>query len=70
MSIYNLEWRFKTKMKNKFGMPCRIVCNTSTMNSCCVEFEDGTRMITSKNSVKNINFKIKNIQDNQIQLDL
>jgi hypothetical protein len=34
-----------------YGRRCRVVCR-GRMNSCLIEFEDGTRVISSRNAVR------------------
>lgn len=33
------------------GQPCRVTAR-GKMNSCCVQFPDGYRMITSRNAIR------------------
>lgn len=33
------------------GQPCRVIAR-GKLNSCCVEFEDGYKMITSRNAIR------------------
>lgn len=35
------------------GRRCRMVCR-GAMNSCLIEFEDGTRVVTSRNAVRRV----------------
>lgn len=45
--------RVRTKLGHRFGQRCRIVARGS-MNSCLVEFEDGTKVVTSRNFLRKV----------------
>ncbi len=44
-------WRVRTRLPERFGTRCRVVVRGS-MNSAMVEFEDGYRVITSRNYLR------------------
>lgn len=46
-------WRVKTKFPERKGQRCRVLVR-GAMNSCLVEFEDGFRVITSRNYIRRI----------------
>ena len=41
-------WRVKTRLPERFLTPCRVIAR-GRMNTCLIEFEDGLRVITSRN---------------------
>lgn len=51
MTAYTHVWRWRKYLPERFGQPCRILA-TGAMNAACVEFEDGTRHITSCYAVR------------------
>lgn len=44
-------WRVHTRLPERFGQRCSVLVR-GTMNSCLVEFEDGLRVITSRNYLR------------------
>lgn len=46
-------WRIRKWLPERFGQPCRLLAR-GKMNSCLVEFADGTRVITSRWSVRKL----------------
>lgn len=48
---YNLIWRVRTRLPERFGQRCRVVIRGG-MNSALVEFEDGYQVITSRNYMR------------------
>lgn len=44
-------WRVRTRLPERFGQPC-IVLARGSMNSCLVQFEDGYKVITSRNYIR------------------
>ena len=42
---------YRWDRQGRKGQTCRLLAR-GKMNSCCVEFEDGYRMITSRNAIK------------------
>ena len=46
-------WRIKTRLPERKGQHCRLVAR-GRLNSCLVEFADGTRVVTSRWSVRKI----------------
>jgi len=44
-------WRVRTRLPDRFGTLCRVNVR-GAMNSCEVEFEDGYRVITSRNYLR------------------
>lgn len=45
-------WRVRTKLPERFGQLCRVLVRSKRMNSALVEFEDGYKVITSRNYVR------------------
>jgi hypothetical protein len=41
-------WRVKTRLPERYMTPCRVLAR-GKLNTCLVEFEDGYRVITSRN---------------------
>ena len=41
-------WRVKTRLPERYGTPCKVLAR-GRLNSCLVEFEDGYRVVTSRN---------------------
>ena len=46
-------WRIKTRLPERKGQQCRVLAR-GKLNSCLVEFADGTRVVTSRWSVRKI----------------
>jgi hypothetical protein len=44
-------WRVRTRLADRFGQPCRVIAR-GALNSILVEFEDGYRVVTSRNYVR------------------
>lgn len=53
MGDYPYYWRVKTRLPERKGQPCRVLVR-GAMNSCLVEFEDGFKVVTSRNYVRKI----------------
>jgi len=47
MNSYPMYWRVRTRLPERFGQRCRVLCR-GAMNSCAVEFADGYRVVTSR----------------------
>jgi hypothetical protein len=45
------RWRVRTRLPERFGQLCRVLVRGG-MNSCLVQFEDGYRVVTSRNYVR------------------
>ena len=43
-------WRVKTRLPERYMALCRVIVR-GRMNSCLVEFEDGYKVVTSRNYV-------------------
>lgn len=54
-------WRVKTRLPERYMTPCRVIVR-GRMNSCLVEFEDGYRVVTSRNYVMKWETMQKRIQ--------
>lgn len=50
---YKYYWRVKTRLPDRTGQPCNVLAR-GKMNNCLVEFQDGYRVITSRNYVRRI----------------
>jgi hypothetical protein len=44
-------WRIKTRLPERKGERCRVIAR-GKLNSCLVEFADGTRVVTSRWSLR------------------
>jgi hypothetical protein len=51
-TIYEMIWRVRTRLPERFGQRCRVLVVARRLNSVLVEFEDGYRVVTSKNFVR------------------
>jgi hypothetical protein len=49
---YPYVWRVRTRLPERFGQACRMLVRARTMNSCLLEFEDGYRVVTSRNYIR------------------
>jgi hypothetical protein len=49
---YPLVWRVSTRLPERKGQQCRVLVRSRRMNSALVEFEDGYRVVTSRNYVR------------------
>jgi hypothetical protein len=48
---YRYVWRVRTRLPERFGSLCAVLVR-GAMNSALVEFEDGFRVVTSRNYVR------------------
>jgi hypothetical protein len=46
-------WRIKTRLPERKGQRCRVLAR-GKLNTCLVEFTDGTRVVTSRWAVRKI----------------
>ena len=46
-------WRIKTRLPQRKGQGCRVLAR-GKLNTCLVEFTDGTRVVTSRWAVRKI----------------
>jgi hypothetical protein len=53
MNDFPYFWRVRTRFPERKGSRCRVLIR-GKMNSCLVEFEDGFRVVTSRNYVRKI----------------
>lgn len=44
-------WRVRTRFPERFGQRCRVLVR-GALNSALVEFEDGFRVVTSRNYLR------------------
>ena len=51
MTEFPYYWRVRTRLEERKGDPCRVVVR-GKMNSALIEFEDGHRVITSRNYIR------------------
>jgi hypothetical protein len=47
-AAFQYVWRVRTRLPERFGARCRVLAR-GAMNSALVEFEDGMRVVTSRN---------------------
>lgn len=59
-AIFDYYWRVKTRLPERFGHKCRVLTRGG-MNSCVVEFEDGHKIVTSRNFVRRIKGNDKSV---------
>jgi hypothetical protein len=45
-------WRVRTRLPERFGQRCMVLVRSRRMNSALVIFEDGYRVVTSRNYVR------------------
>lgn len=50
-SDYPYIWRVRLRLPERFGQRCRVLVR-ARMNSCLVEFQDGFRVVTSRNYLR------------------
>ncbi len=48
---YCRYWRVRTRLPERFGQSCRVLTR-GKLNTALVEFEDGHRVITSRNYLR------------------
>ena len=48
---YPYYWRIRKRLPDRYGQPCRMLVR-GKMNSCLLEFEDGFRVVTSRNFIR------------------
>lgn len=48
VNMFEYIWRVKTRLPERFLTRCKVVAR-GKLNSCLVEFEDGFRVVTSRN---------------------
>lgn len=46
-------WRVRTRLPERFGQKCAVLAR-GKKNSCLVEFEDGYKVVTSRNYIRKI----------------
>jgi hypothetical protein len=51
VGMFPYYWRVKTRLPERKGTPCRVLVR-GKMNSALVEFEDGYRVVTSRNYLR------------------
>lgn len=44
-------WRIRSKLPERFKTPCRVLAR-GKMNSVLVQFEDGLKVLTSRNFIR------------------
>ena len=49
--VFPYRWRVKTRLPDRLGQACRVVVRGG-MNSALVEFEDGFRVVTTRNALR------------------
>lgn len=52
MIEYPYIWRVKTRLPERKGQPCRVLIRSNRMNSCLIEFKDGTKVVASRNYIE------------------
>lgn len=46
-ALFDRVWRWRATLPDRHGQRCRLIAR-GTMNSACIEFQDGTRHIVSR----------------------
>ena len=46
------RWRVRTRLPERYGQLCVVLVRSRRMNSALVEFEDGYRVVTSRNYLR------------------
>lgn len=54
---YPYIWFWRKKLPERKDKPCRVLVRSSRMNSALIEFEDGFRVVSSRNAVRKIKTK-------------
>lgn len=52
-AVFDRRWRVHTRLPQRFGQRCRVLAR-GKLNSALVEFDDGTRVVTSRNYLRRI----------------
>ena len=47
------RWYWRTRLPERHGQTFRVICR-GAMNSCCIEFADGWRCVTSRNALRKV----------------
>lgn len=53
-------WRVRSRLPERFGKACRVIVR-GAMNSALVEFEDGYKVVTSRNYFRRLKLDIPEI---------
>lgn len=51
MTDFPYVWFWRVRMPERKGTPCRVICR-GAMNSALLEFEDGFRVVASRNALR------------------
>ncbi len=51
VSDFPYVWRVRTRLPERFGQRCRMLAR-GKMNNAMIEFEDGYKVITSRNYIR------------------
>lgn len=51
--MFTYYWRVRSRLSERFGQPCAVLIR-GKMNNCLVQFEDGFKVITSRNYVRRL----------------
>lgn len=51
IQLYRFGWKNNERRAQLYGRTCRMICR-GTMNSCLLEFENGERVVTSRNAIR------------------
>jgi hypothetical protein len=49
---YPYVWHWRSRLGDRKGQRCRVVVRARAFNSALVEFEDGYRVVTSRNALR------------------
>lgn len=45
-------WKWRARLPERYGTTCIMLVRGLTMNSCLLEFQDGYRVVTSRNGIR------------------
>ena len=51
MTTYPYIWRVKTRLPDRKGQRCKVLVR-GAMNNALIEFEDGYKVVTSRNYIR------------------
>ena len=62
---YPYFWRVRSRLPERFGQSCRMLVRARTMNSCLLEFEDGYKVVTSRNYIRRTREVVQKAENGQ-----
>ncbi len=49
---YPYIWFWKVKLPDRKNSPCRVLVRSGKLNSALIEFEDGFKVVSSRNAIR------------------